>query len=143
MRRRFARVSQNEASQANFHFKQKLSGSHCCIGSIIRNNDLLFLLRPHPQNRNNKRTEIERFDWFIEGIQTRVAFGWLSEHSVEKTSWPMEQCLLHTGGKRKRPCLDLFIHCLINKYKRTLTKTIFRGHTKIAPFKNNKMGSER
>ena len=27
------------------------------------------------QNRNNKRTEIERFDWFIERIQTRVAFG--------------------------------------------------------------------
>ena len=38
------------------------------------------------QNRNNKRTEIERFDWFIERIQTRVAFGWLSEHSGEKAS---------------------------------------------------------
>ena len=24
-------------------------------------------------NRNNKRTEKERFDWFIERIQTRVA----------------------------------------------------------------------
>ena len=40
------------------------------------------------QNRNNKRTEIERFDWFIERIQTRVAFGWLSERSAEKTSCP-------------------------------------------------------
>ena len=40
------------------------------------------------QNRNNKRTEIERFDWFIEQIQTRVAFGWLSERSAEKTSRP-------------------------------------------------------
>ena len=40
------------------------------------------------QNRNNKRTEIERFDWFIERIQTRVAFGWLSERSGEKTSCP-------------------------------------------------------
>ena len=28
------------------------------------------------QNRNNKRTEIERFDWSIERIQMRVAFGW-------------------------------------------------------------------
>ena len=37
------------------------------------------------QNRNNKRTEIGRFDWFIdERIQTRVAFGWLSERSGEK-----------------------------------------------------------
>ena len=40
------------------------------------------------QNRNNKETEIERFDWFIERIQTRVAFGWLSEGSGEKTSCP-------------------------------------------------------
>ena len=41
------------------------------------------------QNRNNKRTEIKRFDWFIdERIQTRLAFGWLSEPSGEKTSRP-------------------------------------------------------
>ena len=40
------------------------------------------------QNRNNKRTKRERFDWFIEQIQTRVAFDWLSEHSGEKTSCP-------------------------------------------------------
>ena len=36
------------------------------------------------QNRNNKQTEIERFDWFVERIQTGVAFGWLSERSAEK-----------------------------------------------------------
>ena len=40
------------------------------------------------QNINNKRTERERFDWFIERIQTRVAFDWLSEPSGEKTSCP-------------------------------------------------------
>ena len=40
------------------------------------------------QNRNNKQTEIERFDWSIERIQTRVGFGWLSERSAEKTSCP-------------------------------------------------------
>ena len=28
------------------------------------------------QNRNSKRTERERFDWFIERIQTRVVFDW-------------------------------------------------------------------
>ena len=41
------------------------------------------------QIRNNKPTEIEQFDWFIEQIQTRVAFGrllWLSERSGAKTS---------------------------------------------------------
>ena len=36
------------------------------------------------QNRNHKRTEIERFDWFIKR-QTRVAFGWLSDRSGEIT----------------------------------------------------------
>ena len=35
-------------------------------------------MKTREQNRNNKRTEIERFDWFIEWIQTRVAFDWLS-----------------------------------------------------------------
>ena len=40
------------------------------------------------QNRNNKRTEIERFDWFVERIQTHVASGRLSERSGEKTSRP-------------------------------------------------------
>ena len=48
--------------------------------------DLKMITRE--QKRNNKRTEIERFDWFIERIQTRVAFGWLSERSGEKTSCP-------------------------------------------------------
>ena len=37
---------------------------------------------------DNKRTEIERFDWFVERIQTRVAFGWLSEGSAKKNSCP-------------------------------------------------------
>ena len=32
-------------------------------------------MKTREQNRNNERTEIERFDWFIERIQTRVAFG--------------------------------------------------------------------
>ena len=45
-------------------------------------------MKTREQNRNNKRTEIERFDWFIERIQTQVAFGWLRERSGEKTSRP-------------------------------------------------------
>ena len=31
-------------------------------------------MKTYEQNRNNKRTEIERFDWVIERIQTRVAY---------------------------------------------------------------------
>ena len=45
-------------------------------------------MKTREQNRNNKQTEIERFDWFIERIQTRMAFGWLSKRSGEKTSCP-------------------------------------------------------
>ena len=45
-------------------------------------------MKTRKQNRNNKQTERERFDWFIEQIQTRVAFDWLSERSGEKTSCP-------------------------------------------------------
>ena len=43
-------------------------------------------MKTRKQNRNNKQVEIERFDWFIKWIQTRMAFGWLSECSGEKTS---------------------------------------------------------
>ena len=43
-------------------------------------------LNENARKKGNKRAETERFDWFIERIQTRVAFGWLSEHSSEKTS---------------------------------------------------------
>ena len=45
-------------------------------------------MKTREQNRHNKRTEIERFDWFIERIQTRVAFGWLSERSGWKNFTP-------------------------------------------------------
>ena len=38
-------------------------------------------MKTREQNRNNKRTEIERFDWFIERIQTRVAF-WLVKRTL-------------------------------------------------------------
>ena len=94
-------------------------------------------MKTREQNRNNKRTKIERFDWFIEG----VAFGWLSErsyrvkklHALELSrnqsilrfdvilqhDWPIEQCLLHIrvffGEKTKSSCFDLFIHWLIKQ----------------------------
>ena len=43
-------------------------------------------MKTREQNRNNTRTEIGRFDWFMERRQTSVAFGWLNERSGEKTS---------------------------------------------------------
>ena len=44
-------------------------------------------MKTREQNRNNKRTEIKRFNWFDERIQTRVAFGWLSKRSGEKPAY--------------------------------------------------------
>ena len=73
-------------------------------------------MKTREQNRNNKRMDIERCDRFIERIQTRVAFGWLSERSGDKTrelsrnqsilgsdvilqhDWQIKQCLLHIKG---------------------------------------------
>ena len=102
-------------------------------------------MKTREQNRNNKRTERERLDWFIERTQTRVAFGWFSEGSAQKTScpknnttqrhdWPIEQYLHHIrvsfGGKTKSPCFDLFIYWLIKQTLNTY-RNHFQGHTKI------------
>ena len=109
-------------------------------------------MKTRQQNRNNKLTEIERFDWFIERTQTRVTFRWLSERSGEKLHarelsrnqpilrfdvilqhhWPIEQCLLHIriffGGKTKRPCFDLFIHWLIKQITNTYRNLFSRSY---------------
>ena len=42
-------------------------------------------MKTREQNRLNKQTKIERFDKFVERIQMRGAFGWLSESSAKKT----------------------------------------------------------
>ena len=96
------------------------------------------------QNRNNKRTEIEQFDWFIERIQTHVAFGWLSEqelsrnqpifrfHVILRHDRPIEQCLLRIkvffGGKMKKACVDLFIHWLIKQVTNTYRNRFSRSY---------------
>ena len=109
-------------------------------------------MKTREQNRNNKRMEIERFDWFIERIQTCVAFGWLSEHPRKKLharelsrnqwilrfdvilqqDWPIEQCLLHIrvffGGKTKSPCFDLFIHWLMKQMTNTYRNHFSRSY---------------
>ena len=45
-----------------------------------------FEIKTREQNRNNKRTEKEQFDWFIQQIQTHVPVGWLIERSGKNTS---------------------------------------------------------
>ena len=45
-------------------------------------------MKTREQNRNNNGREIERFDWFVERIQTHMAFDWLNERSGEKTLCP-------------------------------------------------------
>ena len=45
-------------------------------------------MKTREQNKKNKRSKIERFDWFIEWIQTRVIFGRFNKRSGEKTSCP-------------------------------------------------------
>ena len=111
-------------------------------------------MKTREQNRlKYKGTELERFDWFVERIQTLVAFGWFGECSGEKTScrrtfwksidilrfdvilqqdWPIEQCLLHItiffGGKTKSPRFDLFIHWLIKQITNTYRNHFSRSY---------------
>ena len=49
-----------------------------------------FIVLEHQYDRRDVmwKRSIERFDSFIKRIQTRVAFGWLSELSAVKTSRP-------------------------------------------------------
>ena len=103
-------------------------------------------MKTRKQDRNNKRTEMGRFDWFIKRIQTRVAFGWVKKLHARELSrnqpilrfvilqhdWPIEQCLLHVrvffGGKTKRPCFDLFIHLLMKQRTNTYRNHFSRSY---------------
>ena len=108
-------------------------------------------MKTREQNRNNKRTEIKRFDWFIERIQTHLAFGWLSERSAEKTSCPKNFLEINRyfaltsycntigqsnnafsilgvirvffGWKTKSPCFNLLIHWLIKQYQTLISRS--------------------
>ena len=66
--------------------KREFSG-RSTMQKVIINNFILerfsydLEMKTREQNRNNKRTEIGRFDWFFERIQTRVSFVWLSKRS--------------------------------------------------------------
>ena len=108
------------------------------------------------KNRNNKRTETERFDWFIKRIQTRVAENFLeinryfamtsygntidqsnNAFSISTSSPGLFRgrgCLhirVFFGGKTKRLRFDLFIHWLIKQITNTY-ENHFQVHTKIS-----------
>ena len=131
-----------------------MSNSFCiCIYSLFR---AIFVWPWNEHTRkkqNNKRKEIERFDWFIERIQTGMAFGWLRKRSGEIKTFMPENfpeinwyfaltsycntigqsnnvvCILgfSLAGKRR-------VHVLIfdKTNNEHLAETIFRGHRKIA-----------
>ena len=90
-------------------------------------------MKTREQNRN-KQTEIERFDWFIERIQTREINRYFRFDGIPQHDWQIEQCHLHNllgfsfAGKRrgtKRSCFDLFIHWLIKQITNTLIRKPF------------------
>ena len=86
------------------------------------------------QNRN-KRTEIERFDWFIERIQTREINRYIRFDGILQHDWPIEQCHLHIrvffGWKTKRPCFDLFIHWLLKQITNALIRKVGKPFFKV------------
>ena len=65
-------------------------------------------MKTREQNRNNKRKEIERFDWFLKRIQTRVRFDWLKERSGEKTLCPRTRV---KNAVRMRACFRREFAC--------------------------------
>ena len=91
-------------------------------------------MKTREQNRN-KRTEIERFDWFIERIQTREINRYFRFDGKLQHDWPIEQCHLHIrvffGWKTKRPCFDLFIHRLTKQIANTLIRKVGKPFFKV------------
>ena len=110
-------------------------------------------MKTREQNRNNKRTEIEQYDWFVEQIQTLVAFDWLSERSREKLLmrenfleisryFALTSCCNTIGqskdafsilgfslaGKRRVHVLIFFIHWLIKQIMNTYRKDFSRSY---------------
>ena len=103
-------------------------------------------MKTREQNRN-KRTEIERFDWFIERIQTREINRYFRFDGKLQHDWPIEQCHLHIrvffGWKTKRPCFDLFIHRLTKQITNTLIRKLGKSFFKVTRKSLLKSGKRR
>ena len=76
------------SSLLKLRYVDNYSGRSITLSIMLEQFSYDLEMKTREQNKNNKRTEIKRFDWFIERIQTHLAFGWLSERSAEKTSCP-------------------------------------------------------
>ena len=68
-----------------YHTRSYRKGYFYSLGFLILLIELLsygFEMKTREQNQKSKRTEIERFYWLIERIQTRAGFGWLRAGSL-------------------------------------------------------------
>ena len=70
-------------------------------------------MKTRERNKSNKRTEIERFVWFIERIRTLGGKKFMPENCPEinriprydvilQHDWPIEQCLLQIGVQQRQ-----------------------------------------
>ena len=84
----FSFVSATRKTRMSFTFRFTMKYQVLSIFMGLERFSYDLEMKTREQNRNNKRTEIERFDWCIERIQTHLAFGWLSERSGKQTSCP-------------------------------------------------------
>ena len=66
--------------------------------------------------------------------QKQQTNGKLRSDVILQNDWPIEQCLLHIrvsfGGKRKRPCFDLFIPWLTKQITNTYRNHFSRSYEK-------------
>ena len=109
-------------------------------------------MKKREQNRNNKLTERERFDCFIERIQTRVAFDWqrtlgwktfmpenfleiypwiLDFDAILQHDWPIEQCLSYIRvfwRENEEAMFWSFIHWLIKQITNTYQNHFSRSY---------------
>ena len=99
-------------------------------------------MKTREQNRNNQRTEIERFDWLGARSDEKTSCQLSRNHLLPRFlvmlqhDWLVEQCLLHISGKTKRPCFDLFIHWLLKQITNTCRNHFSRSYenrSKIEP----------
>ena len=88
-------------------------------------------MKTREQNRNNKQTKIERFDWFIECSGGK---SFMPENFLEINPYFAVTSYCNTigqvffGGKTKKPRFDLFIHWLIKQIKKTYRIQFSRSH---------------
>ena len=72
-------------------------------------------MKTRERNRNNKRKDLERFDWFVERLQMRVDFGWFIERSGRKNS----KLIIPYLFLLQKPILQNFLFEVFRNYNAT------------------------